>query len=147
MGATDHYAILAFSTITSSGLTVVGGNLGVSSGTSVTGFGIGSGTYSGVTDINNAATEQAQTDLLSTINDANSRSFNQQLPAVIINLTLGPGVYKAVGSVSISGILMLDCQMRTCNFIFQIPTSLNLTPNAVVMFKNIQSGSVAPKVV
>ena len=66
LGAAAGYALLAASTITNTGASVINGNLGLSPGTSVTGF--PPGVVSGVKNIANSAAANAQSSALSAYN-------------------------------------------------------------------------------
>jgi hypothetical protein len=70
MGTAGDYAILAAATITSTGVvgTVVEGNLGLSPGTSVTGF--PPAIITGTSDVANAAAAAAKVDLTTAYNEA-----------------------------------------------------------------------------
>src|SRR5580693_1552105 len=68
LGTAGSYAVLAGSTVTSSGSSVLIGNLGVSPGCAVTGFPPGS--VSGTINTCNAASGQAQRDLETAYNEA-----------------------------------------------------------------------------
>lgn len=52
LGAADPFAVLAGTTVTSAGVSTITGDLGVSPGTAVTGFGPGIGTVSGAIHAN-----------------------------------------------------------------------------------------------
>ena len=64
LGTDATFAVLASSTVTNSGLTIVTGDLGVSPGTAVTGFGAGAGTVTGGSiHADDSTAAQAQLDL------------------------------------------------------------------------------------
>ncbi|MDP1829202.1 MAG: ice-binding family protein [Archangium sp.] len=128
LGAAGAFVALAGSTVTNTGPTSITGDLGVSPGSSVTGFppGIVVGTQH-VTDPTAAA---AEFDLTVAYNDAAGRTLCPI--AVAGNLggqTLTPGLYKSTGSLSItSGDLTLDAQGDPdAVFIFQIASTLDTT--------------------
>ena len=124
LGTTASYAVLAGTTVTNTGPTTVSGNLGLSPGTSVTGFppGLVSG---GVQNVANAAAVQAQSDLVIAYNDAAGRT-----PATTVSgdtlggLTLTAGVYSG-GALDLTGTLTLDAQGNSgAVFIFQAASTL-----------------------
>jgi hypothetical protein len=141
MGTAGSYALLAGSTITSTGATQVTGNLGLFPGTSVTGF--PPGEITGVQNINNAAAKQAKTDLNKASLDAASRPYNQILTKDVGGQTLNPGVYRATSSLAVTGILKLDCQRSLQNpvWIFQIGSTLGMATGAKVSFVNCLQNS------
>jgi hypothetical protein len=128
LGSAASYAILAGSTVTNAGATFINGDLGLSPGTAVTGFGPGieNGTTRVSPDANAAA---AKSDLTTAFNDVAGRTTNQiVLPAGELGgLTLAPGLYTAPapGSLAIStGDLRLDAQGNSSAvWIFQMPSS------------------------
>ena len=124
LGTTASYAVLAGTTVTNTGPTTVSGNLGLSPGSSVTGFppGLVSG---GVQNVANAAAVQAQSDLVTAYNDAAGRT-----PATTVagdslgGLTLTAGVYSG-GALDLTGTLTLDAQGDSgAVFIFQAASTL-----------------------
>jgi hypothetical protein len=124
LGTTAGYAVLAGTTVTNTGPTTVSGDLGLSPGSSVTGFppGLVSG---GVQNVANAAAVQAQSDLVTAYNDAAGRT-----PATTVagdtlgGLTLTAGVYSG-GALGLTGTLTLDAQGDSgAVFIFQAASTL-----------------------
>lgn len=111
LGVAGTFAVLAGSTVTSTGLSTVTGDLGVSPLTAVTGFppGILVGTQH--TDATSAT---AIADLTTAYNEAAGRGPVECVTAVAGNLggmTLVPGLYKSTSSLIInSGNLTLDAQ-------------------------------------
>ena len=134
LGAAGNFVALAGSTVTNTGATSITGDLGVSPGSSVTGFppGIVVGTQH-VTDPTAAA---AEFDLTVAYNDAAGRTLCPV--SVAGNLggqTLTPGLYKSTGSLEItSGDLTLDAQGdSSAVFIFQIASTLITTGGRQVL--------------
>jgi hypothetical protein len=124
LGTTASYAVLAGTTVTNTGPTVVSGNLGLSPGSSVTGFPPGV-VVGGVQNVANAQAVQAQSDLVTAYNDAAGRT-----PATTIlgdslgGLTLVAGLYSG-GALDLTGTLTLDAQGDTgAVFIFQAASTL-----------------------
>lgn len=108
-GAADSFAVLAGTTVTNAGspdLTVVTGDLGVSPGTSVTGF--PPGTVIGTIHINDSVAAQAQIDLAIAYNDAAARTPSTTVTGDTLGgKTLGPGIYDG-GALALTGTLTLD---------------------------------------
>ena len=123
LGTVDNFGILASYTITNTGASVVNGNVGLSPGTSVTGFPPGS--INGVQSLNNAVAVQAQADLTTAYNNAAGQ------PAILAATELGgttktTGVYNsAAGTFGLTGTLTLDAQGdSSAVFIFQTASTL-----------------------
>src|ERR1700722_8714832 len=92
LGTAISYAVLAGSTVTNTGSSVLTGNLGVSAGCAVTGFPPGS--VSGTINKCNAAAAQAQSDLTTAYNAAKGLSPTMTLTGKDLGgMTLTPGVY------------------------------------------------------
>jgi hypothetical protein len=128
------YAVLAGSTVTNTGPTMVSGDLGVNPGTAVTGF--GPGVVDGAQHAGDTAAAQAIADLELAYNDAASRTRCQI--GVAGNLggqTLTPGLYTSATSLEISsGDLTLDAGGDpNAVFIFQMGTTLIATSGRAVI--------------
>src|SRR5881398_1057174 len=108
LGSASTFAVLAASTITSTGPTMINGDLGLSPGTSVT----GSPTVNGTIHIADAAAAQAQQDLTVAYNDAAGRTPTRVFTPIfdLGGLTLTSGVYNDPSSFAITGTLTLDAQ-------------------------------------
>jgi ice-binding like protein len=129
----NDLAILAHTTVTSTGLTKVTGDVGVWPGTAVTGFGPGIVTgaiYRGV-----APADAAQGDLTSAYNDAAGRPADATVAGNLGGRTLAPGVYKSTSSLAISsGDLTLDAKGDSNGvFIFQVASALTVTSGRQVV--------------
>src|SRR6202171_1389749 len=147
LGAACTFGVLAGSTVTNTGATTVRGDLGLSPGSSVTGFQdppantyVGTGTHTAgpglvtgtihLTDPppsspTDAATAQAA--LTVAYNDLAGRTA--PAPATVAGdlggLTLFPGIYKSTSTLGITGTVTLDGQGNAnAVWIFQIASSL-----------------------
>src|SRR3954470_13009575 len=134
LGRAGNFAVLAGSTVTSTGATVVHGDLGVSPGTAVTGF--PPGTIVGTLHAGDAAAADAETDLTIAYNDAAGRSTAPVLLSGNLGgMTLSPGLYKSSSSLEISaGDLTLDAQGNAnAVFIFQMASTFVTTSGRQVI--------------
>jgi hypothetical protein len=123
LGTASTFGVLASSTVTSTGGTVINGDLGASPGSAITGF--PPGTDNGTEHSADAAAASAQTALTAGYTDAMDRTPSVTGLSSIGNQTLGPGVYKASSSLLVGGVLTLDGQGDTSSvFIFQIGSTL-----------------------
>lgn len=128
------FAVLAGSTVTSTGATALVGDLGVSPGTEVTGF--PRGTLVGEIHAGNPTAALATADLTTAYNDAAGRVL---CPVTVAgNLggqTLAPGLYKSTSSLEItSGDLTLDAGGEAdAIFIFQTASTLTTTTGRQVI--------------
>jgi hypothetical protein len=144
LGTSGNFTVLAGSTVTNTGNTVVVGNVGVFPGTAVTGFppGIVTG---GVIHAGDAVAATAEGDLTVAYLDAAGRAFNATLPGDIGGSTLLPGVYRSTSSLGITGTVTLNGNGNSnAVFIFQIGSTLTTAAgNSVV---NLINGAKASNV-
>lgn len=95
LGTAASYGVLGAQTVTNTGPTVVNGDLGVSPGTSITGFGgTGNGTVNGTVHQTDAAAAQAQSDTTTAYNVAASLTPTRTGLQELNGLSLSPGVYN-----------------------------------------------------
>jgi hypothetical protein len=137
LGAAGTFTILAGSTVTSTGFAVVNGDLGLSPGTSVTGF--PPAILTGTSHVNNPTSAQAQLDLTTAYNDAAGRTLAPVVVAGNIGgQTFGPGLYKSTSTLAISsGNVTLDAQGDPdAIFIFQIASAFSVTSGRQVFLIN-----------
>src|SRR5579862_287824 len=126
LGTARPYAVLAGSTVTNTGPSVVSGDLGVSPGTAVTGFtGAPNGTVNnGVIHAGDASAASAQSALTSAYNDAAGRTKTSSVTAPLgAGQVLGPGVYNATSSMEVGGSLTLTGDASAV-WIFQAGSTL-----------------------
>ena len=136
LGTVSTYAILAGSTITNTGSSVVSGDIGLSPGTSITGFPPGVQS-SGVTNVTNAAALSAQNALTAAYLDAQGRTPATTTVSDLGGSTLVPGIYKAPSSLAITGTLTLNGGGDSnAVFIFQVPSALTTASGSSVVLEN-----------
>lgn len=122
-----NYSVLAGSTVTNTGSSVLAQSVGLFSGTSVTGFPPGIVTPPATIEATTGAAQLAKDDLTAAYVDAAGRPVEMQTTADLVGLTLFPGVYAASskGPLSLSGQLVLDGQGNgSAVFIFQTDSTL-----------------------
>jgi hypothetical protein len=123
LATASTYAILGASTVTNTGFSVLTGDLGLSPGTSITGF--PPGTYSGTENIANTAASTAQAQALSAYNTFAAMSATS-ISSVLDGQTLTPGVYKeTIGTFNLAtsgpGTLTLN---GAGTYVFQCASTL-----------------------
>lgn len=127
LASTANYAVLGGSTVTNTGNSVLNGSLGLSPGTSITGFPPGIVNAPGTTNKTNAVALQAQNDLTTAYVNAAGRSVDATVAANLANQNLQAGVYSASGkgALLLSGPLTLDGAGNPNSvFIFQTNSTL-----------------------
>jgi hypothetical protein len=100
------FAVLGGQTVTNTGPTVINGDLGLSPGSSVTGF--PPGTVNGTIHEANGVAAQAKSDLVTAYDDAAGRTSTGAITAGLGGQTLTPGVYTSASSMGLDGTLTLD---------------------------------------
>ena len=128
-GTAGDFAVLGGSTVTNTGPSVITGNLGLSPGSSITGF--PPGKVNGTIHQTNAVALQAKKDLVTAYDDAKGRTPTATISADLGGQTLTPGVYKGAPSLHLTGTLTLDGQNdQNAVFIFQAPASTLITASS-----------------
>lgn len=136
LGAAGSFAVLAGSTVTNTGPSVVGGDLGVSPGSSITGF--PPGTTLGAIDAGGPTAADAQTSVTTAANALLAQACTTNFGPGNVDLggqILTPGVYCFASSASITGTLTLNAQGNAAAvFIFRTASTLvTATASSVVM--------------
>lgn len=135
LGAASTFAVLAGSTVTNTGMTTVTGDVGVSPGSAVTGFGPGVVTGGAIHETDIAAAN-AKSALTTSYNDLAGRTLAPvDVSGNLGGMTLSPGLYKSGSSVEISsGDLTLDAKGNSnAIFIFQVATTLEVSTGRQVL--------------
>ena len=135
LGTSSSIAVLAGSTITSTGATNITGDIALSPGSSIGGF--PPGILNGTQHINDVISDQAKSDLTAAYNDAAGRTSTEivTLSGNLGGLTLTPGLYKSTSSLAISsGDLTFDAKGDPdAVFILQMATTLTTTSGRKVI--------------
>ncbi len=137
LGAAGNFAVLAGSTVTNTGASIInGGNVGVSPGTAITGF--PPGVVMPPFAIEPPIAAAAQGDLTTAYNAAAALPFTQNLTGQDLGgLTLLPGVYFFSAAAGLTGTLTLNDQGNpNAQFVFQIGTALTTAGNSSVVTIN-----------
>ena len=127
LATSANYVVLGGSTVTNTGSSTLGGSLGVSPGTSITGFPPGKVLAPGTTNKTNAAAQQAQSDLTAAYVNAAGRALDATTAADLSGRTLQGGVYAgpSKGALGLTGKLTLDGAGNSNSvFIFQTNSTL-----------------------
>jgi type VI secretion system secreted protein VgrG len=123
--------------VTNTGNTIVTGSVGVSPGTSITGFPPGAVT-GGAIYTGGATAAQAQTDLTTAYNHAVAETATVNLTGQNLGgLTLVPGVYHFNNSAQLTGTLVLNGGGNSnAIFVFQIGSTLTTASGSAVLAEN-----------
>ena len=151
LGVAGDFAVLAGSTVTSTGLTLVTGQLGTSPGTAVTGFPPGSiiggpiidplagsltGSLTGSPHAGDPVAAEGQATLTTAYGDAAGRRLCPvQIAGNLGGQTLPPGLYRSTSSLEISsGNLTLDAGGDpSAVWVFQMASTLTTTTGRQVI--------------
>jgi hypothetical protein len=137
----DTFGVLAGSTVTNSGPTVVLGNLGVSPGTAITGFVAfapgGPGLVTGAIHSADGFAATAQGELTTAYNAAAGAASTATVAGDLGGLTFFPGVYTSSSSLGITGTVTLNgLGNPNAQFIFQIASALTTATSSTVLLIN-----------
>jgi hypothetical protein len=139
LATTSPFVVLGGTTVTNTGPSVLNGDLGVSPGTALTGFGLPA-VVNGATHENTAVAAQAQSDLTNAYNVAAGQAV---LPADDLsgtdlgNRTLAPGAYRYTSDALLTGALTLDAAGDpNAQFVFLIGSELKTESASSVVLIN-----------
>jgi type VI secretion system secreted protein VgrG len=143
LGTAGDFSILAGSSVANTGGSLInGGDVGVSSGPSITGFLPGSLAAPYTFDAEDALAIQAHNDLATAYNVAAALAPSQIMTGQDLGgLTLTPGVYFFASSAELTGTLTLnDLGDPNAQFVFQIGSTLTTASHSSVITINDGSG-------
>jgi hypothetical protein len=139
LGTAGSFVVLGGSTVTNTGPSVLHGDLGVSPGTSLVGFGLPA-TVLGATHANDAVAAQAQLDLTTAYTVAAGQPVapaNDLTGTNLGNRTLNSGNYRYASSAQLTGALTLDAQGDpNAEFVFEIGSTLTTAGASSVVLVN-----------
>jgi hypothetical protein len=138
LGTAAPFVVLGGSTVTNTGVSVLGGDLGVSPGSALVGF--GTAVVGGATHDNDAVALQAQSDLTNAYNVAAGQPVApaRDLTGTDLgNRTLSAGAYRFTSSAKLTGQLTLDGQGDpAAQFVFEIASTLTTATASSVRLIN-----------
>jgi hypothetical protein len=136
----DNYAIIANTTITNTGLTLIDGNIALSGPGGVTG--LPPSVVTGIQDLGNPAAARAQADVLTALGDALDAAPVSEMSGIDLGgRTLAPGTYHFGSSAALHGTLILDGHGAVNpTFIFQIGSTLTTGTASKVRLINGAAG-------
>lgn len=147
LGTAQSFTVVGATTITNTGSSTVNGNVGLSPGSSITGF--GSVTITGTIDQTNGAASQAEADATSALTALAALALPltpTDLSGDVLGtggtvLTLNPGVYIFTSSAQLTGTLTLNAQGNpNALFIFEIDSTLTTGSSSAVNVTNGGAG-------
>lgn len=135
LGTASSFAVLGGQSVTNTGPSVISGDIGVSPGTSITGFPPGVQT-SGAIYANTAEAASAQADLTTAYNDAAGRTPATAADADFAGETLVPGLYGGP-TLGNTGQMTLDAQGDpSAVWIFQAESTLITASGSSILLVN-----------
>lgn len=135
LGTSANYSVLGGSAVTNTGNSILAQDLGVSPGTSITGF--PPGIVLGTVHATDAEASLAQNNLVTAYDDTAGRAPTANVEKDITGQTLVSGVYKAAEELELSGTVTLDGQNDPNSvWIFQVGSSLTTASSSSVALVN-----------
>jgi hypothetical protein len=138
LGTASPFVVLGGSTDTNTGPSVLNGDLGLSPGTSLTGF--NEAVVNGVTHANDAVAAQAQSDLTTAYDAAAGQPVlptNDLSGKDLGGLKLSPGTYRYNAAALLTGAVILDAEGDpNAEFVFQIGSQLTTESASSVVLVN-----------
>jgi hypothetical protein len=139
LATAQPFVVLGGAGVTNTGPSVLNGDLGVTPGTSLSGFGAPA-VVNGATHANDAVAAQAQADLTTAYNVAAGQPIapgNELTGVDLGGLTLSPGAYGYSTSAQLTGQLTLDAHGDpSAQFVFVIGSTLTTASASSVVLTN-----------
>jgi hypothetical protein len=139
LATTEPFVVLGGASVTNTGPSVLNGDLGVSPGTSLVGFGLPA-VVNGATHNNDAVAANAQDDLTTAYNVAAGQPVppgNVLTGTNLGNRTLTAGAYRYATSAGLTGALTLDAEGDpNAQFVFEIGSTLTTAAASSVRLIN-----------
>jgi autotransporter-associated beta strand protein len=134
LGTAGGFTILGGSAVTSTGASIINGNVGVSPGASITGFPPAT-VINGSLNVNNMTAAMAHSDTVMAYNTLAGEPVTTILTGVNLGgLTLTPGVYQFASSAQLTGTLKLDNTLNPAGaYVFEIGTTLTTASSSAVL--------------
>src|SRR3982751_777604 len=125
LGTASPFVVLGGAAVTNTGPSVLNGELGVSPGTALSGFGLPA-VVNGATHNNDGVAAQAKSDLTTAYNVAAAQAATARLTGTNLgSRTLTAGAYRYSSSAQLTGQLTLDAQGDpNAQFVFMIGSTL-----------------------
>lgn len=141
LGNAASFAVLAGTTVTNTGSSVISGNVGVSPNNAIVGFPPGTVTTGSALHAGNATAAAAQVSVTSAYLNLEGQAPTQILTGQDLGgLTLMPGVYKFATSAQLTGTLTLNA-LGDPNAVFIFQMGSTLTTASASSVEMINSGS------
>jgi hypothetical protein len=133
LGTAANFAVLGCSAVDNIGSSVINGDLGIWSGSAITGF--GPGVVNGTIHTTDLAAQQAQSDVTTAYDSLAAMPFGTDFTATptLGGRILTAGVYHFDAAADLTGILTLD---GPGDFVFQIGSAITTASGSSVLVTN-----------
>ena len=136
LGTASPFVVLGGAAVTNTGPSVLNGDLGVSPGTALTGFGLPA-VVNGATHRNDGVASGAKADLTTAYLVAAGQAATANLTGNLGNRTLTAGAYRYSSSAQLTGQLTLNAQGNpNAQFVFMIGSTLTTASASSVILTN-----------